>query len=126
MENSSNTIPKQLIGKGFKKGDPRINRKGRPKSFDTFRALALCIANRSTTAALHRIGLNDDKIPEKLKKVSVAEYILSKWAFSGEPVLQKAFTEVAFGKIPIPIEHGGNGEPIRILIEYASKEKGKA
>jgi len=82
---SSNTVPKQL--KPFVKGDPRINRKGRPKSFDALRALAQSIAHEPITEVNGH-------------KATVAEMILRKWATSCNPQLQRAFIEVAFGKVP--------------------------
>jgi len=85
MDNS-NTVPKQL--KPFVKGDPRINRKGRPKSFDALRALAQQIAHEPTNAVLDG------------HKVTVAEAILRQWAQSKNPQLARAFIEIAFGKVP--------------------------
>ncbi len=43
---SSNTTPKQpggVTGKGFVKGDLRINRKGRPKNSDQLKALGMAL-----------------------------------------------------------------------------------
>jgi len=73
------------------KNDPRINRKGRPKSFDQLRALAQAIAQEEIT------GKNGQKL-------TVAEAILRRWAASPEPTLQKAFMEYAYGKAPDKIE----------------------
>lgn len=69
--------------KPFKKGDPRINRKGRPKSFDALRKLAQLIGNEDT---------DDGK--------TVVEKILRTWSKSPNPQFQKTFIEIAYGKVP--------------------------
>ena len=75
--------------KPFQKGDPRINRKGRPKSFDALRELAQMIAHE-------RAGV----ISRDGHELTVAEAILRQWAQSKNPQLQRAFIEIAFGKVP--------------------------
>jgi phage terminase large subunit len=92
---TSNTSDNRPANKGhFKKGDPRINRKGRPRSFDALRKLAQAIAHEEAK----------DKGQEPLvingHKATVAEVIMRQWAMSRNPQLQKAFIEVAFGKTP--------------------------
>lgn len=69
--------------KPFKKGDKRINRKGRPKDFAGVRALAQQIAHEDISDGM-----------------TVTEAILRKWAGSKDPRLQLQFMEVAFGKVP--------------------------
>ena len=81
----------------FKKGDPRINRKGRPKSFDALRELAQQIAHEKITE-VNGHG------------ATVAEMILRKWATSNNALLQRAFIEVAFGKVPDKIDLTTSGE----------------
>lgn len=51
--------------------------------------------------------------------MSVTEAILRKWAGSKDPRLQLQFMEVAFGKVPNPVEIGGkDGNDITVRILY--------
>ncbi len=95
MANNQNLKP-------FKKGDPRINRKGRPKNFDKLRELALQIAHEEAKSKDKCVVING-------KKITVLEMILRKWAMSKNPTLQKSFMEIAFGKVPdnLDITSGG-------------------
>jgi hypothetical protein len=85
-----NTTPKQqggVTGKGFVQGDARINRKGRPRSYDELRKLAQAIANETTT-------------DNQGNETTTAVAILRSWARSKQPSLQIAFMEAAYGKPP--------------------------
>jgi len=100
---------------GFKKGDPRINRKGRPKSFDGLRALALEIAHEKTkTKEGEILTING-------RAVSVAERILRQWAMSRNSKQQQWFMEVAFGKVPAAVEVSGkDGAPLTFEVVYVN------
>lgn len=98
------TVPKQL--KPFVKGDPRINRKGRPKSFGAVRELAQQIAHETA-----RVGDKDVVINGHL--ATITEMILRQWATSKDARLQMAFMEWSYGKPPSTIYHGGvDGGPL--------------
>lgn len=94
--------------KPFKKGDPRINRKGRPKNFDALRELAQSIA--------HEAAISDGKplvVDDHL--VTYAEAILRQWATSKDVRKQQAFIEYAYGKPPVKTEvTGEDGKAIQI------------
>ena len=98
----------------FTKGDPRINRKGRPKNFEALRKLALEIAHEVAQHKGEDVVING-------KKVTVSEAILRKWASSSNHQLQKAFMEIAFGKVPDKLElmgKDGNELVIRYINDW--------
>lgn len=98
-------------GKGsFKKGDPRINRAGRPKDFAAFRLLAQQIAHEEAQAGGKPLVI-DGHI------VSVTEAILRQWAQSKNPVLQQKFIEVTFGKVPDEVKISGSAAVDITIIE---------
>ena len=94
----------------FKKGDPRINRKGRPKTFDAFRELAQAISHEVALKQGEPLVINGHT-------VTVAEAILRQWAQSKDPRLQMAFIEMAYGKPPQRTEiTGAEGKPMETKI----------
>lgn len=100
----------------FKKGDPRINRKGRPKSFDALRTLAQQIAHEIATK-------NEEPIVIKDHMATVTEMILRQWASSKNPQLQRAFLEIAFGKVPEAMLVGNqDNKPFTIEIIDVDKD----
>lgn len=119
MSDGSNTAENsgKATGKPFTKGDPRINRKGRPKSFDQLRALAQEIAHEvAKDKSGHEVIVSG-------KRATVAEMILRQMAT--DPRRQQQFIEVAFGKVPQPIEHtGADGDVLKIVIEYGDNQVG--
>ena len=92
----------------FQKGDPRINRNGRPKTFTGFRDLAIEIASEVATNKGEPIVIDGHK-------VTVTEAILRSWAQSKDPRLVQAFIQYAYGKPPETVEISGkDGQPITI------------
>lgn len=106
---SSNTAPNSAPGKPFVKGDPRINRKGRPKSFDALRELAQEIAHEVAQSGGQDLIIDGHKVTN-------AEAVLRKWLVSGNPQLQRAFMEIAFGKVPdVTQVSGPDNGPIEFI-----------
>ena len=81
----------------FVKGDPRINRKGRPKSFDALRTLAQDIAHEKAKAGGNTVVIDGHS-------VTVAEAILRQMAQSKNPAERARFLEIAFGKVSQAVE----------------------
>ena len=100
---ADNPVPNS---KPFKKGDPRINRKGRPRNFDALRELAQQIGHEPVT-------IGD-------KRLTVTEAILRQWAQSKNPQLQRAFIEIAFGKVPDKVDLNATVENIVKVIKGVS------
>lgn len=97
----------------FKKGDPRINRNGRPRAFDAIRTIARKIADEQAMSNGQPIVLNGEAI-------TVAEAILRKWSTSQNWQLQRAFIETAFGKVPdVKQFTGDDGDDIQIILTWA-------
>lgn len=88
-------------GKPFTKGDPRINRNGRPRNFDEVRALAQQLAH--------------EKEPNGQEAII---NVLSRWKHSVEPSLQRAFVEYAFGKVPDKIEATGLENKTTLVLHF--------
>ncbi len=107
-EKRSYTTPKQSSRtrglRPFVKGDARINRKGRPRSYDQLRKLAQAIAHETTT-------------DNQGNEITTAVAILRSWATSKQPSLQIAFIEYAFGRVPEKIETAGrDGVPLKPMV----------
>lgn len=81
--------------KPFVKGDTRINRKGRPKSFDKLRELAIQLANEQATAKGEPITIDGHPITN-------IEMIMRQWM--KDPRNQEKFIHYAFGKVPDKVE----------------------
>jgi hypothetical protein len=108
----SNTGENRPPNKGqFIKGDPRINRKGRPKSFDALRELAQQIANEPIVSA------------DGQTKMSRVEMVMRSWALSKNYQLQKAFIEIAYGKVPDNLDITSKGEQIQFVNVGVDLEK---
>ncbi len=103
---------------GFQERKHQINRKGRPKSFDALRELARAIAHEEATILGEPVVVNG-------KKATITEVILRQWAASKNHQLQRAFIEIAFGKVPDKHElfgKDGTELAIRFIWEDGNKD----
>ena len=118
MMDSSNTADNstgKVPGKPFVKGDPRINRNGRPRTFDALQKLTIELA--------HEVATTKDGAPvvRNEHKVTVVEAVLRQWLQSGNFQKQKAALEIAFGKVPdVTRLEGKDGGPIEFIVKYAN------
>jgi hypothetical protein len=93
----------------FKKGDPRINRKGRPRSFDAVRQLAQIISHKKA------VDKEGNPIVVDGELVTVVQAILLSW--SNDRDKQKDFMEWAYGKVPNEVDVTSGGKPLEF--DYA-------
>lgn len=86
----------------FKPGDPKINRKGRPKTFDMARELAQQIGHEVLK------GEGDKPVVRDSGIVTRIEGILREWSISRNFQKQREFMAYAVGKPKEEHEHSGN------------------
>lgn len=114
-EQTNNPKPKKPrgVGRPFVAGDSRINRKGRPKSFEALRKEAIKLAGEIV------IAQQANGEPMELSRIHA---ILLDWASSDDPQAQKLFVEYAYGKVPQKEEiTGANGEAQKLIIEVVRR-----
>lgn len=81
--------------KPFKKGDSRINRKGKPKDFEQLRKEAIKVAGEILTSS------------DGAHAASRVHLILNDWANSKDVRKQQLFLAYAFGNVPNEEKHSG-------------------
>jgi hypothetical protein len=104
----------------FKKGDPRINRKGRPKSFQKLRDLAKALGNEQAQAVKDGVKLPViiEDINGKTHIASQVEMILREMMHT-EPI---KYLEIAYGKVPQPIEVTGEGGGAIVFVDETHRD----
>jgi hypothetical protein len=99
--------------KPFKPGDPRINRNGRPRSFDTLRKLM------QTKAGEIAVDGDGKPIERDGKPVTNAEMFVEAWMKDKKQ--RRSFAEFAWGKPVEEVEVKNTGD-LKVVIEYADNQ----
>jgi hypothetical protein len=101
---------KRVIGRPFSKNDPRINKSGRPRSFDQLRALAQQIGNQ----------LCKD---EHGNTLTVAEAVLRKLVQSNDSRALQIFLEYGYGKPVETIEATGLENNKTLILHFGHERE---
>ena len=120
-EDTTQNNGKQLggvTGKGFRPGDPRINRAGRPRSFDSLRKLMQVVANEP---ALDEHGnpiiIGADEHGDGGHVATNAEMFIRAWMKDRKG--RRDFAAYAWGKPPDKLEIGGpDGDVLTLRIVH--------
>ena len=96
--------------KPFQKNDPRINRKGRPKSYDLLHEIAVRLCAQPS---------DKDDDPEGITKL---ESIMQDWLNSKNFQKQLAVIQYAYGKTPEKIEVSQKQDPPHVIIRWTENE----
>ena len=98
--------------KPFKKGDPRINRDGRPKDAVSLAALVRRIGHEVATTKDGKPVIGPDGKP-----VTVVEVIIRQKA--QDKKYQAEFLDRGWGKVPTPVDlRGKDGEELTIHLRW--------
>jgi hypothetical protein len=93
----------------FVKGDKRINRSGRPQSFEQFRKLVQRVLSENVTSA----G----------EAMTAAEAMVRHAVRSKDPALHRLAFEYAFGKVPDKLETTGLENRTQLILHYAHERR---
>lgn len=115
MAQNSNAVPKQL--KPFVKGDPRINRKGRPRVSDELRDLFLDVLHERATTKDGAPVVVDGHVATNVELI-VRQMIRNPKQF--EQVLTRAF-----GKVPDQTIVNGQISTVGLTLEQWRAERDK-
>ena len=109
---SSNTVPKQL--KPFTKGDPRINRNGRPKNSDQLKALGMSL--------LHEPARDKDGKPVVIDGHVATNLEMVLRRMMADKKQSSDLLDRVFGKPPSVTQvEGSDGGPVKLVVEYVNK-----
>ena len=113
---SSNTGDNRKPGT-FTKADARINRKGRPKSFDAWRSLTVEVLREPAK------DKNGNEIIIDGHIATNAEMIARTWL--KDPKRQLSLIEAAYGKVPQPVDILAEGK-LQVEVNYTQSKIGSS
>jgi len=108
---ASNPIPNS---QPFRKGDPRINRRGRPKNSDDLKALGLSL--------LHEPARDKDGNPVVIDGHVATNLEMVLRRMMSDKRQSADLLDRVYGKVPQAVQHeGSDGGPVVLRVEYVNK-----